>query len=1389
MLLLCALVVGSGSAWADDVAVASFSRSGTTNTTTGGTFSTTFSAKSGYYQDNTGTCYMKIFSESAYWTTTPASITLTSSIGGGSGNKDLSNAVYAVLLDSNGNEIPSSDKSITSHITTAGGDSYTTSIPVTNNVYGIKLYHDKESGYNVRYYSFTLSYTPSGGDTPTTYTVTYNANGGTGTMTDENSPYEADAEVTLLANGFTAPTGFGFNGWAVTDGSSNPIEVTNNKFTMPASNVTVTAQWQAYTITAQSNNDNYGSVELNGFVITASPNNGYRYANPVYTVDPANSANVEQNGNKFTVTPTANTTVTINFEAIPIHTATFSVNGETTTQDYIEGAEIVFPANPAAISGKSFVGWVTEAIDGTTNTAPSYVTSATMGTSDVTYYAVFADVEDSTTPTNLVINTETENFPTSYGTANTFTEYTLNGKKFKIQQGYINEEKLQWRAAGNTNGTGIIYNSEAINKIQSVVIVYDENDNNKNFTLNVGTSENPTSGTSITPSISNGLTYTFDCSSGNYDYFVLTNGSYAGYLTSITINYLTGSFTYTNYCTTVVAPAVEKPVITVAENPFQISTTATITCETAGATIKYSFDGETWNDYSEALTITSTTTIYAKAEKDGDVSAIASVTATKELVETLVYIYDYEITNDAVNINNGEAGRLLASVAAYNADEEDYDVIDGKTVTWSSDDDEIATINPRTGEVTLVGVGEVTFTATYAGDNYYEGSTATYPLTVVNRYDVTLPEGDDYGTYEMDVDNPVAVGEEVTLTYTPATGYENYQATWSVNGTPISDNKFEMPAEAVTVTVAVAEVVDYATLPFAFNGGKADIENTYGLTQEGLDSDYASSPKLKFNSAGDWLILNFNERPGKLTFDIKGNSFSGGTFKVQTSEDGENYTDLETYTNLINSNVQSEEFNNLGENVRYIKWVYAVKDNGNVGLGNIGLTSYSPVPSITVAPATIAVEDAEEHDGTLDLSYANLTINDMDDFGIQYYDAEGEETTEPDWIEVLVAEQDPSIGDGYVVSYYMLENEGEARTAYFKVFALGTTDYVFSNKVTITQAAYVAPAVPGNWIETPLADINANDVFVIVGNNGDTYAMSNDKGTSNAPDAVDITVVGSTLSGTIADNIKWNISGDNDCGYTFYPNGTTETWLYCINDNNGVRVGTNNNKTFTISDDGYLCHIVTSRYIGIYNSQDWRCYTSTTGNIAGQTFTFYKQLAAKLNAYGYGTFSATVPVDFSEATDFTAWAITGIDGTSINFSQITGAVPAGTGVLLKGTANEFVYPATATSGTFTGTNLLEAVTAAKVIQANKYYGLNGNTFKKVGEGTVPAGKALLPVSAVTGSDAGSSRLTFVFEDATGIATIEHSPLTIDRYYDMQGRRVDNPKKGMYIVNGKKVVMK
>lgn len=164
-------------------------------------------------------------------------------------------------------------------------------------------------------------------------------------------------------------------------------------------------------------------------------------------------------------------------------------------------------------------------------------------------------------------------------------------------------------------------------------------------------------------------------------------------------------------------------------------------------------------------------------------------------------------------------------------------------------------------------------------------------------------------------------------------------------------------------------------------------------------------------------------------------------------------------------------------------------------------------------------------------------------------------------------------------------------------------------EMTVTNSAPIQ--AESDWVETSLSELTTSDVFVIVGTNSTgNYALANNNGTSAAPTAVSVTISNSYLTSTVGDNIKWTIGGNATDGYTFYPNGSTATWLYCTNTNNGVRVGTNDNKTFIVSENGYLKHVATSRYIGIYDSQDWRCYTPAGGNIGNQSFKFYKYVGS-----------------------------------------------------------------------------------------------------------------------------------------------------------------------------------
>ena len=110
----------------------------------------------------------------------------------------------------------------------------------------------------------------------------------------------------------------------------------------------------SYTVTATSNNNNYGTVSVSGTTITASPKTGYTYASPAYTVT-SGTATVSQSGNTFSVTPSSNCTVCINFAEKPKYTVTLKDDNSTLTQS-TAGATITLPSRDGC-DGYTFVGW------------------------------------------------------------------------------------------------------------------------------------------------------------------------------------------------------------------------------------------------------------------------------------------------------------------------------------------------------------------------------------------------------------------------------------------------------------------------------------------------------------------------------------------------------------------------------------------------------------------------------------------------------------------------------------------------------------------------------------------------------------------------------------------------------------------------------------------------------------------------------------------------------------------------------------------------------------------------------------------------------------------------------------------------------------------------
>lgn len=206
-------------------------------------------------------------------------------------------------------------------------------------------------------------------------------------------------------------------------------------------------------------------------------------------------------------------------------------------------------------------------------------------------------------------------------------------------------------------------------------------------------------------------------------------------------------------------------------------------------------------------------------------------------------------------------------------------------------------------------------------------------------------------------------------------------------------------------------------------------------------------------------------------------------------------------------------------------------------------------------------------------------------------------------------------------------------------------------------------------------------------------------------------------------------------------------------------------------------------------------YTGCASNTASYTADF---VGVKVGSQGWASFGCAYPLDLSNAGLKAAYIVSEQSNATARLTEVTG-VPASTGLLLEAETGTYRLPLATGSPSLPGTNLLTAVTDAAgytVAMSNTIYVLANKT-KGVGfypcsvNVVVPAGKAYL-----TNGDINNALqfIGFGFDDeATGIG--DASPIkdieemTNYKIYDLQGRRVQQPQKGIYIVNGKKIVIK
>ena len=390
------------------------------------------------------------------------------------------------------------------------------------------------NGRSVVYFGTTAYGNPNTTTPSGTATKASPASSGQATLTWTNT--NEDVSYFILYNLKTSGTALSAN-------ATNSLKVVWTKKTASA---------PSFTITATSNNNNYGTVSVNGTTITAKPADCYQVVSGIggYTIK-SGTATVTHEGNSNTLTVNASTdcSIQVNFEKKPVNTYIDNVQ-ENEEQELCGNHSAPSLTDKAqATTGTCeqqhwhFMGWVTEANKENPTDANIVKANTSVTANGTTYYAVWAKgttTGGGSTSKQYSFDITPSNFnSTSYAANNnekTSTAKASDGSTLSVKwtsnQVMQQSGDMQWQKSA-----GYIYNSTDLGTINSVTITKSAG----TFTTYYGTSKQPSSNTTV----------------GN-GYFQIKVGDATGKTSKVTITFTkttqgaqtTTYSDYTTQCTT-----------------------------------------------------------------------------------------------------------------------------------------------------------------------------------------------------------------------------------------------------------------------------------------------------------------------------------------------------------------------------------------------------------------------------------------------------------------------------------------------------------------------------------------------------------------------------------------------------------------------------------------------------------------------------------------------------------------------------------------------------------------------------------------------------------------------------------------------------------------------
>ena len=285
----------------------------------------------------------------------------------------------------------------------------------------------------------------------------------------------------------------------------------------------------------------------------------------------------------------------------------------------------------------------------------------------------------------------------------------------------------------------------------------------------------------------------------------------------------------------------------------------------------------------------------------------------------------------------------------------------------------------------------------------------------------------------------------------------------------------------------------------------------------------------------------------------------------------------------------------------------------------------------------------------------------------------------------------------------------------------------------------------------------------------------------------------------------WTISATD-----YIPVKVTKNIKYVIEPLNGCTIKsatayakTNSNDKYSTITSGLttetLNHDDAVKSISL-TTEDGKYYFSIAGTasqalvVIDVVYDMAENVDVKVSSAGYATLFYDKKLAIPAGV--TAYSAS-VSGANALLTPIADVIPAETGVILKGDAGTYKFVVTTADAPVVSGNVLKGTTSATTVadiktalSATKVFTLGQNASSEVGlrEYSGSDIRAYCAYAVDLSFDPGANFFSFD-EDVTAINKVEAKKVENGVYYNLAGQQVAQPTKGLYIVNGKKVVLK